>query len=636
MHVRTKYGSLVLNLALVLLIMNIVSPPAWGQAPSLTGNAVADSQHWNVELIGEIGGNPYRVEKLDVQGNYAYLASTEGIHVMDVSNPSAPVETGYYDAPPTGGYIPDLLAKGVYVYVANLSAGLRIVNVADPAHPIEAGFYDTPGESLGVAVEGDYAYVGDAANGLLILDISDISHPVEVASCHEPDHAGVAIYGDYAFTIDYWHSRLRVTNVAIPGTPGCGYSEFAFSDHPYIAVIENDRAYVAAGYLGLRVLDVSNPASLSETGTLAIPGIATNLDLSGSRAYLAANDGGLRVVDVSNPSTPSEIGYYVDSDRHIKWVAARQGVQDDYIFAAFTSADQTDSGLLIFRYTGGEPTATPTPTTTQTPTTAPTPTRTPFAWHTSTPTVTRTPTSTRIPTQTPTSTPVGAYRLTLQQGANGYAGADDTWIDGWSPDTNYGNSDTMKVRSGGWMSSLVRFDLSQVPAGATIIEADLALWAIRRSNDNPTDIDVHQVTTTWDATGATWNDARVGIPWQSSGGDFEPSIVDSATVSTTEAWYHFDLASTAQQWVDTPNSNHGVILRSTNAYGVEYEFTTSDHLADYTHPILNVLYEWIPTPTPTVTLTPTPTSTHTRTATPTPTPTATPIRFAALLPLITK
>ena len=50
---------------------------------------------------------------------------------------------------------------------------------------------------------------------------------------------------------------------------------------------------------------------------------------------------------------------------------------------------------------------------------------------------------------TPTPTLIGHHSLVLQNGVNEYSGTSDTWINGWSSDTNYGADETIRVRSGG-------------------------------------------------------------------------------------------------------------------------------------------------------------------------------------------
>ena len=58
---------------------------------------------------------------------------------------------------------------GTYAYVADYGSGLRVIDVSNPAAPVEIGFYDTPGSASGVAVAGAYAYVADKGSGLEIL-----------------------------------------------------------------------------------------------------------------------------------------------------------------------------------------------------------------------------------------------------------------------------------------------------------------------------------------------------------------------------------------------------------------------------------------------------------------------------------
>jgi hypothetical protein len=81
--------------------------------------------------------------------------------------------------------------SGGYAYVAD-GPCLRIVNVANPSAPTEAGFYDTPGYACGVTVEGSYAYVADGDGGPRILDVSDPSSPTE-AGFFQPDASACAV-----------------------------------------------------------------------------------------------------------------------------------------------------------------------------------------------------------------------------------------------------------------------------------------------------------------------------------------------------------------------------------------------------------------------------------------------------------
>ncbi|HNT56575.1 MAG TPA: hypothetical protein PKL99_01740 [Syntrophales bacterium] len=75
--------------------------------------------------------------------------------------------------------------------------------------------------------------------------------------------------------------------------------------------VSGNYAYVADGYLGLRIIDVSDPAAPSETGFYNTPGYSYDVAVSGNYAYVADGSKGLRIIDVTNRASPTERGYYV-------------------------------------------------------------------------------------------------------------------------------------------------------------------------------------------------------------------------------------------------------------------------------------------------------------------------------------
>jgi len=85
---------------------------------------------------------------------------TCGLRIINISDPSAPVEAGFYDTD-ASEYYRGVAVSGIYAYLAVSDSGLRIINISDPAAPVEVGFYNTPGTAWNVAVSGSYAYVAD-------------------------------------------------------------------------------------------------------------------------------------------------------------------------------------------------------------------------------------------------------------------------------------------------------------------------------------------------------------------------------------------------------------------------------------------------------------------------------------------
>jgi len=113
-----------------------------------------------------------------VAGSFGYVADgSQGLRVIDVSTPEAPVEVGAVDTP---GVAYGVAVAGGYAYVADGSQGLRVIDVNTPSVPVGIAFVDTPGVARAVAVVGGYAYVADGGGGLRVIDVSTPSAPVEV------------------------------------------------------------------------------------------------------------------------------------------------------------------------------------------------------------------------------------------------------------------------------------------------------------------------------------------------------------------------------------------------------------------------------------------------------------------------
>jgi hypothetical protein len=74
-------------------------------------------------------------------------------------------------------------------------------------------------------------------------------------------------------------------------------------------------AFVADGFNGLRIVDVSDPANAFEVGSYGVQtvagavAVAIDPDLGHAHAYVADRGSGLRILDVSDPSAPAEVAF---------------------------------------------------------------------------------------------------------------------------------------------------------------------------------------------------------------------------------------------------------------------------------------------------------------------------------------
>ncbi|NIM16544.1 MAG: hypothetical protein GTO45_31410 [Candidatus Aminicenantes bacterium] len=74
-------------------------------------------------------------------------------------------------------------------------------------------------------------------------------------------------------------------------------------------LIEGNYAYCAAGYAGLDIIDISQPANPQKTGNIAAPAKVRKIHKIGPYIYLTVEDVGLWIIDVSIPALPTRVGY---------------------------------------------------------------------------------------------------------------------------------------------------------------------------------------------------------------------------------------------------------------------------------------------------------------------------------------
>jgi hypothetical protein len=277
---------------------------------------------------------------LCVEGGLAYLATTTGLRLLDVSSPGSIVELGSCG---TLGGMGTVVVSGGTALVSTWPAGdLAAVDVTDPVRPAELGRWDLPGEVSGIARRGDIAFVACEQGGLRVMDVSDPTSPVEL-SVYAPgqDIVDVAVPGDHLCLAD--GSALRVIDASDPGAP----HEVGRCTTPGLlnrSVEARDGfAYVACEDAGLAVVDARDPSQPAVVGVCDTPGYACDVALFGTLVALADDNQGVQVVDVSVPSGPVPVGAYGERGTQPQAVAQA----DNLVFAVSEQA-----GLQVYDFYG--------------------------------------------------------------------------------------------------------------------------------------------------------------------------------------------------------------------------------------------------------------------------------------------
>jgi hypothetical protein len=106
--------------------------------------------------------NASLVRDVAVVGNRAYLADGAGLEVLDVSNPSTPVQLGTYGVGATGFKV---AASSHYAFLLE-GPRFYVFDVTEPVHPVRLVSYNTGGSPYSLALAGDRVYLADQQKGL--------------------------------------------------------------------------------------------------------------------------------------------------------------------------------------------------------------------------------------------------------------------------------------------------------------------------------------------------------------------------------------------------------------------------------------------------------------------------------------
>lgn len=313
-----------------------------------------------------------------------------GLLLVDVSDPSDPVERGFFE---TRYPIHNCDLADGYAYLTGNGAPsadddtdgsdagdgpsgnpLVVVDVSDPDEPVEAGrwslFDEDPAwaevasglrSNHDVTVHGDVAVVAHWDAGTWLLDVSDPTDPTALGAVDAPEPADLA---------SLTGREARRESVAPPGN-----SHYATLDEAgdLLAVgreswgygvdtdDDGERDEVRGGPSGVSLYDVSDRSSPRLRSTIDPPPTADptfagmwttahNLDVRAGTLYSSWYRGGVKRHDVSDPSDPVEETHWLDPDETEFWTAqaAVAGPETGYFVATSRGVDDVPGRLYVF------------------------------------------------------------------------------------------------------------------------------------------------------------------------------------------------------------------------------------------------------------------------------------------------
>ncbi len=245
---------------------------------------------------------------LAISGGYAYVTNREiELCVFDISPP----ENTYFVTGLTLTDVPDGIdVEGDNCFISGDGGTLFIINISNPANPFITTATDLNYSLGGIDVDGGYAFITISWDGLLVVDVSDVNDPQIVSHVIIAGRTDeVKVLGDRAYAAVH-NSGLVIIDITDPTSPSI-LGAYSYDNIRDVSV-SGDMAYIIYNFL--YAIDVSNPYYPTLSGQLEPAGSFRDLAAIGDYVFLVFNHGGLKVIDVSNPSAMAETGFYDIND----------------------------------------------------------------------------------------------------------------------------------------------------------------------------------------------------------------------------------------------------------------------------------------------------------------------------------
>ncbi len=144
----------------------------------------------------------------------------------------------------------------------------------------------------------------------------------------------IVVLEDFAYILNY--DEIVIVDISNPALP---VQKTVYNEGGTHITLANHYAYIVGGRpksAGLKILDISDPDSVTQIGSLYPEGTITFywIAVQGNYAYLAEHNG-LRIVDISTPANPKEIKYLRHSEGydHVFTLA----VEGNYVYVLITA-----------------------------------------------------------------------------------------------------------------------------------------------------------------------------------------------------------------------------------------------------------------------------------------------------------
>jgi len=319
---------------------------------------------------------------------YALVGVDAGLSIVDISDPSIPVEVDLIPGPTAPGTIwREIKTYENYAYIVsehtspNTLAGIQIIDLSTlPDSAVLLSSYLWPGvnstnaraHSISVDDQG-FLYIqggtstlgsGTSQGGIRIFDLTDPVNPIPTA-VFAPRYVHDSFIRDtLLFASDIFdNGHVDIVSVADRSNPTLVHSLIypnGFSHNSGTTVDGNhlittdEMSGLTVKFWDISVLWDSDPANNDQIDLVAEyigdpAQIAHNVHVRNSYAYLSHYAEGVKVLDVANPADPVEVGYFDTYQQPGGGFSGDWGVFPHFPSGTFVVSD-IQNGLYVLRF----------------------------------------------------------------------------------------------------------------------------------------------------------------------------------------------------------------------------------------------------------------------------------------------
>jgi hypothetical protein len=163
--------------------------------------------------------------------------------------------------------------------------------------------------------------------------------------------------------------------------------------------------------------------------------------------------------------------------------------------------------------------------------------------------------------------------VTLQQGLNSYTGWADNWFSEDFPTQNFGADGSTHLQYHTADGQLHGFDISSLPATATVQSAVFHLYVHDLGTSGSPSIAAHRMLTHWEEMESTYERATASVTWGlpglQSGADYDGTAAGTSAVLTSLGYTTIDITSLVSAWHEGTYTNEGLLLKLASPHHIK-------------------------------------------------------------------